>query len=303
MGLLRTLAAVLEPSQLVLCPAFHADPPSAAFGWDAHRLGSWAAPPSQQQQQGPAQAAGAGGAAVVVAAAADGAPDGGAAEAAAAAAVDLTEDPLQTPAHLLAAATWQAAMVDCFGVYGGWDLLVQVRLWPACRCSARRTVLCQKPKRLTTPGFFATCKGLPGPLTPLCLPPLVLLVPTLQLLSHPERLGDYLWAFLQPLAAGAGHMLPERRSMLVPVVDAVIQLVRSGLEAAPDLSAVEGTAPHPEIRVARVRALPAPSCLPAPCHLPAWCPLARLRACPTVRVPAWLPAHPWHCLLRCRRCS
>jgi hypothetical protein len=124
-GLLRTLAAVLEPSQLVVCHAFLADPPSTAFGWDAQGLGSWGAPP-QKLQQGAAQAAGGD-----RSAAADGNPAGDSAEAAT---VDLTEDLPQTPSRLLAAATWQAAMVDTFGVHGGWDLLAQVRLVPACRC-------------------------------------------------------------------------------------------------------------------------------------------------------------------------
>ena len=138
-GLLRTLAAILEASQLVLCPAFHADPPLTAFGWDEQGLGSWGAPP-QQLPQGPAQAAGGGGGG---GAAADGAADGGSAEAAT---VDLTEDPPPTPSRLLAAATWQAAMVDTFGVHGGWDLLVQVGLVPAHRPAAaarHRTMLCQ----------------------------------------------------------------------------------------------------------------------------------------------------------------
>lgn len=79
----------------------------------------------------------------------------------------------------------------------------------------------------------------------------------MQLLSQPERLGDYLWAFLAPLATAAPAMLPEARQKLAGAVAAILQLVRGGLTAVADLSALEGSAPNPEFRVSRVR--------------PAWC--------------------------------
>lgn len=78
------------------------------------------------------------------------------------------------------------------------------------------------------------------------------LAPRPQLLSQPERLGEHLWALLTPLAAAAPLLLPERRAALLPPVAAAVQLVRAGLEAAPDLSALEGGARSPEARVSQV---------------------------------------------------
>lgn len=94
----------------------------------------------------------------------------------------------------------------------------------------------------------------------------------LQLLSQPERLGDYLWAFLAPLATAAPAMLPEARQKLAGAVAAILQLVRGGLTAVADLSALEGSAPNPEFRVSRVR--------------PAWCGVVCLGA--TGRCKRWL---------------
>ncbi|KAL4452636.1 hypothetical protein ABPG75_008298 [Micractinium tetrahymenae] len=74
----------------------------------------------------------------------------------------------------------------------------------------------------------------------------------LQLLSQPERLGQHLWAFLTPLAYAALLLLPARRVALLQPAAAAVQLVRGGLEAAPDLSALEGGARNSEARVAQV---------------------------------------------------
>lgn len=74
-----------------------------------------------------------------------------------------------------------------------------------------------------------------------------------QLLSHPERLGDYLWAFVMPLATAAPAMLPEARHKLGVPIAAILQYIRAGLAAVADLSALEGSASNPEARIARVR--------------------------------------------------
>lgn len=75
----------------------------------------------------------------------------------------------------------------------------------------------------------------------------------LQLLGQPERLGDWLWAFLAPLSAAAHVMLPARRAALQGPMGAVLRYIHAGLAAAPDLSALEGSRPSPELRLARVR--------------------------------------------------
>lgn len=67
-------------------------------------------------------------------------------------------------------------------------------------------------------------------------------------------MGDYLWAFLAPLATAAPAMLPEARPKLGGAVAAILQYVRAGLAAVADLSALEGSASNPEARVSRVRA-------------------------------------------------
>lgn len=83
-----------------------------------------------------------------------------------------------------------------------------------------------------------------------------------QALSAPERLGDFLWAFLAPLPPAAERVLPQRKPQLLEVALRATQLVKRGLEAVPDLSVVEGGGPAPEQRLARVRAgLPWGACL------------------------------------------
>lgn len=61
-----------------------------------------------------------------------------------------------------------------------------------------------------------------------------------------------MWTFLLPLASAAPCMLPERRPALLAPLGRVVAFVRAGLEAAPDLSALEGSAANPEGRIARV---------------------------------------------------
>ncbi len=71
-------------------------------------------------------------------------------------------------------------------------------------------------------------------------------------MSQPERLGEHLWVFLMPLACAAPLLLPARRAALLQPAAAAVQLVRAGLQAAPDLSALEGGARNSEARVAQV---------------------------------------------------
>lgn len=217
-ALLVTLALMLEPGALLRCRAFHGEPPSNATGWDAAGLGSWAAvPPGAAPAEGPA-----------VAAAADTYD------------IDLTEDPPalppETPSHQAAAHAWQAAMVDCFGAWGGWELMLQVRsAWP-WESGGHRSELHALPAGVARPCAHHCSHTL--------LP--------MQLLSQPERLGDYLWAFLGPLGPAVKVMLPDRRGALVHAALAATAHVRAGLEAAADVSAVEGSAAHPESRVSQV---------------------------------------------------
>ncbi|PSC74217.1 ubiquitin specific peptidase 24 isoform A [Micractinium conductrix] len=74
----------------------------------------------------------------------------------------------------------------------------------------------------------------------------------LGILGQPDRAGDYLWAFLAPLASAAPLIAPDRRQQLAEPAAAVVQMVKAGLAAAPDLSALEGSVPHPERRLAQV---------------------------------------------------
>jgi hypothetical protein len=108
----------------------------------------------------------------------------------------------------------------------------------------------------------------------------------LQLLCQPELLGDYLWAFLQPLAAAAPLMLPARRPALRQAADAVVAYLGAAFAAAPDLSAVEGNAANPEQRLARVGIDKSAARPPRPSTThthPAAVPLPR---CPDRRPPA-----------------
>ncbi|KAL4854761.1 Ubiquitin carboxyl-terminal hydrolase 24 [Chlorella vulgaris] len=173
--LLPLLAELLGANHLVCNRAFNSDAPEAAQGWNPAGLGSWASPQGQQAATG----------------------TGSTAEAAD---VDVTAEPPLTPSDDVAAASWRAAMIDCFGADGGWDLL-------------------------------------------------------LQLVSQPQQFGDYLCALMLPLGSAAPLLLPTRSSALLPAAAAVAQFVHCGLAAAPDLSAVEGTAINPEQRLAKVLSL------------------------------------------------
>lgn len=105
--LLPLLAELLGANHLVCNRGFNSDAPEAAQGWSPAGLGSWASPQGQQAATG----------------------TGSTAEAAD---VDVTAEPPLTPSDDVAAASWRAAMIDCFGADGGWDLLLQVVVAAVC---------------------------------------------------------------------------------------------------------------------------------------------------------------------------
>ena len=245
--LLRTLAVVLEPGHMLYSPLFHAEPPAACPTWSDVPAGVWAAPPAPGAP--PGHQPGAGGA-------------GGPLE------IDLTEEAPavpQTPSRQVAAATWKAAMVDAMGHGGGWTLLLQVgarggamrREWEARPVGLQawpQGGMAELPRRRKHRKCHTCRRPAAPPCNPLhpshAAPPTP--APPTQLLARPERLGDYLWAFLMPLSAAAPAVQPERCPALAGAVSAVVQYVRACLEAVADLSALEGSSASPELRVSRV---------------------------------------------------
>lgn len=169
-------------------------------------------------------------------------------------------------------------MIEKMGQEGGWDMLLQVSLFRCSvvseriadgwgmllglpgrdACCAVRSIslrVCRMPRQAVvcishTPGPSATQATVAEEAFTHCQRSASLVS---QLLSNPERLGDYLWAFLMPLATAVPAMLPEARHKLGVPIAAILQYIRAGLAAVADLSALEGSASNPEARVARVR--------------------------------------------------
>lgn len=241
-ALLRTLSDLLAPGALLHTPAFYSCMPHAAHGWDATGMGGWATDAAQVQ---------AAAAAVAAAQAEEERRE-----------VDLTGDGPEAPeavASQLAARTWQASFIDTFGHLGGWDVLLEVRRppGPCCACSACCGGACISRRPTSSKAWAGAAIASfmsPQASPPLNLPSPPCVPPAPQLLGQPERLADWLWAFLTPLATAAHAMLPARRAALQGPTGAVLRYIHAGLSAAPDLSALEGSIPlGAEVRLSRVR--------------------------------------------------
>ena len=230
--LLRTLADLFESNHLLRSAAFLSQPPSTAANWRAADGAAWAAPAAAAGQ---AQRAGSGG----------GGAEGDPGAAAAAAAEEQPETPTQA-----VVTAWRAACVDAFGAEHGWDALLGVRVgWRVGQGGSWQQ------------SWDGSCAAMPAGAPPAAavgafptaVPPRPPTSGTpCQILGQPDRAGDYLWAFLAPLASAAPLIAPDRRQQLAEPAAAVVQMVKAGLAAAPDLSALEGSVPHPERRLAQV---------------------------------------------------